>query len=202
MLKLMIACVLCISLAGCGGSGKGSSDDPQTIGEAMKLSSDITSYEFNSEYFVYVFNYKGAPTRIYGKISSDVFDQLNKTMENGGDIAAVADCLSDVKIEKMEDLNSIAPSQADLDAYKGKTGQDLVNDGFTVDGYASGDDNEPVFFMTKDEFEYNVTFEETIEIPDDTSDFDYASEVIPLTVKKIERTGISWMATSIDHIEK
>ena len=204
IIRILMVWTLGILLVSCGSSGPASalSNGPKTLGEAMKISSEISSYEFDSHYFVYVFSYEGNPTRVYGKLNADLFEKLDQEMMNGADTAKLADVLRDVKIEKMENLNEKAPSQAELDAYKGKNGQSLLDAGFSADGYASNEDGSQKFFFTKDEFEYEVQFEETAEIPEDAYDSGYEAIVRPLTVKRIERTGLSSMAASIDRIEK
>ena len=111
-------------------------------------------------------------------------------------VPAIADTVPETFIEN---LSAQIPSQETLDALIGKTGEELLNDGWTCEGWTfEGQNlNELVFHLNHGPFAYDVTFDGTEDLPED---FDEAN-LNPLTVASITCSGIG-DATAIEGPEE
>ena len=108
------------------------------------------------------------------------------------------DLVSPLAITRIENLSAQIPSQETLDALIGKTGEELLNDGWTCEGWTFEGQglNELVFHLNHGPFAYDVTFDGTENLPED---FDEAN-LNPLTVTSITCNGIG-DATAIEDPE-
>ena len=79
------------------------------------------------------------------------------------------------------------PPQEELDKYVGKTGQDLLDDGWT-EGYGYNLD-DMVFWLYKGPFAYDVVFESDQKY-ENTDDFDVWKTIAPLKIKSVTYKGL------------
>ena len=93
--------------------------------------------------------------------------------------------LSDVQVISAENLTAQLPTTEQLNAYVGKTGKELLDDGFVYEGF---DSNGQVFYMDKGVASLYVFFNETVEYSDD---FDPYAVLNDMTVKKIDLVGVT-----------
>lgn len=90
-----------------------------------------------------------------------------------------------LEISRIENISAAVPAQEELDALAGKTGADLLDDGWYV---AYGYDLEKMqFFMNRGLFSYTVTFDGSLESVDETGDFE---EIRPLKVLSVVYDGL------------
>lgn len=84
-----------------------------------------------------------------------------------------------MEIEKIENLNETILSQEELDALMGKTGQELLDDGWVWTGH---DLEAMEFWMQKGAFTYTIVFDGKVDEADyDT--FDAEEGIREMTVK-------------------
>ena len=96
-----------------------------------------------------------------------------------------------LKIGKAEDLSEQMLSPEEINALTGKTGEELLNDGWTITGY---DLDQVMFLMTKDVFEYQVFFEGAVE---NSEGFNENEAVKALVVREVQLEGFG-DATNIE----
>ena len=95
--------------------------------------------------------------------------------------------LNPIAIDSIENLTEQIPAQAELDKLVGKTGKDLLDEGWSCGGY-NLDDME--FWMSKDPFSYSVIFDSNGDKPENTDDFDAEEAIQSYTVKSVTYQGL------------
>lgn len=173
-------------------------DSPfKTLGDAFACESEQFQACYSDEKYVYVFAKDGRFYRVEADITPELAEKIGaidffdeKKDEKMGAL------LNDLPITRVADLSAGIPSQEELDAFKGLTGEELVNSGFeTGSGYSFGDKAE--LYLTKGLYEYHVYFNESVP---EMEDYDAAMDEIlkTITVDRIEFYGISQTASDID----
>ncbi len=194
-ISLIFILTLLLSLAACGsGGGKGESDTaaPEEGGagiENIKTMKDVFAYDSVSNgsmdnVYAYVFEADGITYRAIAEMPDDVTEAyyaLDVSDEKYDEKAK--EMLGSLEVTKLENLTEMIPPQEELDKLVGKTGQDLLDDGWT---FWSWDLESMEFGMYKGPFAYTVIFEGTLK---NTDDFDEA-EAGALTVNAISYDGI------------
>ncbi len=192
---LIFIMTLLFTLAACGsGGGKSGSDSAASKDdgagiENIKTMSDAFAYEsvtFGSEdsLYVYAFEKDGITYRAITEMPEDVTEAyyaLDFSDEKFDD--KVHELIGPLEITKVENLTELIPPQEELDKLVGKTGQELLDDGWT---FWSWDLDSMEFGMYKGPFAYTVIFEGTLK---NTEDFDEA-EAGALTVNSIKYDSI------------
>ncbi len=170
----------------------------KTIGDL--LSSEEASFRQRavfSDKYVQVFEIDDTIYRVIAPISEELSDKLfDLDIFDEEYDEKVTELVSASAITSYENLSEQIPEQAELDKLIGKTGAELLDDGWSVGSYSL---SEMEFYMDKDPFEYLVTFNEKIDYPEDDPDFEFDedTELRPLTVKSITYFGLG-DATEVD----
>lgn len=171
LMKKLITLFFCICLFACG--QKAATESPyQTFAEWIDSydDPDLVPYMIMNSTDVYgVAKKDGHYYQLSGKFTaeeSQAFDALDFFDENYRN--NVLDLLRNVKVDACLDFTDRLPSQSQLDAYKGKTMKDLVNDGYEETGWNFWEEGSDMF-VEKDGFEYTVS----VELPEG---FDYERE--------------------------
>ena len=94
------------------------------------------------------------------------------------------DLVAPLPVKAIENLTENLPSQKEADQYIGKTGQELIDDGWTVYYYNL---DELQFTMTYGIYSYDITFEGKIKDPET---FNEDTDMGGLTVKAITCSGV------------
>ena len=204
---LILACMFVLSaLTACGGAGTpAGSGETDAIVAGFKTIGDVLAYPGTNEEqyaaqdekFIYVFSLNGTYYRGITEMSDEESSKLfNLDYDDPEHDAKEAALLAPVKVDNWENLSKLIPPQEELDKLVGKTGQELLDDGWTSGGYNL---SEKEFWMNKGPFSYTVVMD-GLEIGDD---FDYDSfnedETLPtLTVKSVTFTGLGDAASLED----
>lgn len=164
MLVLLLAIVMLLGVIGCGSAsisgGKVAPEKIKTLGDAFKYTDD-TFYGFGYDYFVYVFkeSENGDYYRAIAEFSEELYEKSEDIdFDDEKREEKIRALYKDIPVFKVENLSAGIPSQKELDKYIGKTGADLLNEGFTIGGYSLGD-NSSDFWMDKGLYNYTVTFD-------------------------------------------
>ena len=199
---LIVALVLTASmLAGCGGSGNGSSTEGgeqakgfdtssiKTIGDVIDLEGkEETQYAVYDEKVVYAFKKDGTYYRVITSISpedSKKYMDIDFSQEDYE--KQQEDIIRPLEVEKIENLSDQILSQDELDALVGKTGQELQDEGWTGGGSFNLETGE--VWMDKGPFEYSVIFDGDLS-GENTDDIDIMEATKDLKVKSIEFSSI------------
>jgi len=167
-----------------------------TLGDALSVDSAVDQARWDDERYIYVFESDGTPYRVVGEMTPEIAEKLGAIETQSDNYKQqVFDVLKNQKVISVEDLSLGIPDQATLDKLIGKTGQELIDDGYELMGYYAGDENAIADF-DKGLYEYNVNFNEK---PKDPGDFDGEKEVPAMTVKSIEYSGLSYNATDLSY---
>ncbi len=193
-----------IVLSGCGakeapaqapeGAAQGTAEAPaasasvnpeefKTIGDILNAGLNSPQYATYNNYLVYVFEAGDTVYRAIASVPDDtqqaIFD-LDYADEDHD--AKFADLVSPLAIDRLENLTLAIPPQDELDTYVGLTGQDLLDGGWTCQGY-NLDTME--FYMNHGAYQFLVVMEGEAEMSDD-----YDAVLAPLTVKSISYYGL------------
>lgn len=166
-----------------------------TLADVFALSDGLGMYSMDSQWFVHAFEVEGDTWRIVAPMSEELYDKVDaidffdETWEE-----QIKALIADLPIVEISNLSQNMPTEAELAAYVGKTGEELLSLGFYPGGYMITDE-ATVFYMGQGDFEYMVTFNESL---DPEEDFDQEEAIKPLTVKDIVCTGIG--GSALDYV--
>ena len=208
-ISLFLALVLALSLlAGCGQSGgESASDTPEaaagtsdidslkTIGDVLALEgAEFRQSAAYDNVFIYVFDLDGTIYRVFAPMSDDVFTAIMDLEYDEDHDAKFNELVSPLEIDRCENLSEQIPPQEELDKLVGKTGADLLDDGWSCSGYML---DTMEFWMDYGMFEYTVAFDGSLEMSDD---FDEYEAIRPLTVKSVVYSDLG-NATNLEEDE-
>lgn len=215
---LIILCTAAIALTlGACGSNAGSSASPNasasadassssasqtavpsfaTLGDAFAVEADSSSYAYSDEGLAYAYEHDGTQVRVTADMTKEVYDACDKiSYDDPEHDAKVRAELSSLPVKSVEDLTKSAVPQSELDGFVGKTGKDLLDNGFTNPSFL-GADGECQFYMDNGYHQYTVVFNEAA--PADAETADAEQTIAPLTVKSISYMGLSSAASDPD----
>ena len=180
-------------LAACGQTGGGAEpgapeaatgtaaiESLETIGDAMGLESAEfrQSSTFNNK-FVYAFQLDGTYYRVVASLTDEQQQALFDLDYDDPDYdAKEAEILSPLKIDTYDNLNDLIPPQEELDQWVGKTGQELMDEGWTISGWNLADME---FWLNYGPFMYTVIMEGSVEDPEEFDNEDIG----PLVVQSV-----------------
>ena len=141
--------------------------------------------------YVAAFEKDGACYRVEGAIPPEMAVQLNAIDffdEERDDKQQVL--LSPLPVTRVGDLSACRLSQAELDALVGKTGQEIMDDGWTFQSYFMTGGDETAATYAKDYYAVNLTFDANIS--SDKADKDVnGDEMKAAKVSAAENAGVS-----------
>ena len=158
-------------------------DAVTTLGELLGLPEVGTS--FTDTALVYAFEQEGSTYRAVCDISEDVSQALFALEFDDPEYEQKRkDLIAPLPVREIENLTESIPTQEEAEAYLGKTGQELIDDGWTVSFYNLEDLN---FEMNHGAYSYAVTFEGEVKDPEN---FDEYADMGGLTVAAISCSGV------------
>ena len=156
-------------------------DTLKTIGDVIALSGDTRQISTYDEDVVYAFEVDGTYFRARAKISGDARDAFREIDYSDPDHEEKEnEILAPLPIDEIENLSEELLTGEEMKALVGKTGQDLLNDGWTCDGYNL---DKMEFWMEYGPFLYTVVFNEKIAEADYDSFRD--EDIGDLTVRSV-----------------
>ena len=146
---------------------------------------DSDNYASGGDFYIYVFEKDGIIYRATAKFPPDVSEKVAAIdiFDEQYD-AKVREAVAPLEIEKLDNLTEMIPPQEELDALVGKTGQDLLDDGWTIWSYQL---DIMEFGLHHGPFAFTVVFDGELEM---TDDFDEYAAIAPLTIKSVTYDGI------------
>ena len=201
-LALVLGILMAMTLlAGCG--SKGSSDAPKdsssqetsessadteedviaslkTLGDMYALTDTehLQSSMYNG-HFIYVFKLNDVVYRVVAEVSREIEEADYALDFSDPDYhKKEQELLKDVPITRIDNLTEGIPTQEEMDQFVGKTGQELLEDGWYIHGWYA-DTNE--ILMNKSPYLYRVIFD-GLDVDQDTFEED---DVLTYKVKSI-----------------
>lgn len=160
----------------------------KTIGDAMSY--DKATLEQSGSVdnkYVYAFSIDGAYYRVIATMPQEVMDKVYALDASKEDYEEKYNALVEpLNIDKWENLSNGIMTQEQLDKLAGKTIGDLLNDGWTYNGYEI---EGMTFNMNHDVYQYTVKVEGKI---DDIEKFQENEEenMKPLVIQSVTYTGL------------
>lgn len=189
MVLIMTACVL----AGCGGEsesahdeGSGSAeelttDNVKTVGDVLSLNAEDLQNAVGSGKVVYAFKYNGSYYRTVSSISEeDEKKYIDIDFADEDYEQQQIDIVKDLPVDTVENLDGQILTQEELDTLAGKTGAELVSDGWTYQGSYFLEEME--FYMEYGPFAYVITFDGSAD-GKDVDNYDPEKETRDMKVK-------------------
>ncbi|MBR3326635.1 MAG: hypothetical protein IKG22_04865 [Atopobiaceae bacterium] len=182
---MTLALSLAIPLAACGGQTTQNGDSVpvaseqtnattasidvsawKTFGDALAAKSEdgTSTAAWDEHHYVTVFQAGDATVRVVVKMTPEVYAKIADLDASKDDYEKkFAEVVGGLELESAEDITGDQIPQDQLDAHVGKTGQDLLDAGFTFQSYYMNGGEETGATMQKGYFAYNVTFETTVD---------------------------------------
>lgn len=165
----------------------------KTMGDALAYDHQNMNTGYNEDYYVAVYNSGDAVIRVVAKMVPGMNDKLFDLDFMAEDYdEQLASTIGELELVSAEDITGQKLSQDELNAYVGKTGQDMVNDGFAFEGYVMYGGEQTSATLTKGYFGYTVTFDTTV-AEDQTEDGGAA--IMGATISAIEYGSPAMSAT-------
>ena len=158
-------------------------DTVKTLGDLLGLPEVGTSLTGTT--YVYAFEQDGSTWRAICDVPEEIAQAIFDLDFDDPDYDKKLNALiAPLPVKVIENLTENIPSQKEADQYIGKTGQELIDDGWTVHYYNL---DELQFKMTYGIYSYDITFEGKIKDPDS---FNEDTDMGGLTVKAITCSGV------------
>ncbi len=205
-IAFLLSALLVLSLCACGGApaSSGSSDEAgtavtelKTLNDAFRAAEDGQSVaSWDSEHYVYCFYQDGAATRVAADLTPELEQQIDDVLFSGDSDsdAQLVDLIGDLPLSIVEDLTPAILPQDQLDALAGKTGKDLLDDGWVINGSYWSEDDVLAVLLDNGMFSYQINFDQDVERGDD---FDVEAGIQNLTVQSAELFGLGDMCTDL-----
>ena len=158
-------------------------DAVKTLGDLLGLPEVGTSLTGTT--YVYAFEQDGSTWRAICDVPEETAQAIFDLDFDDPDYdKKLSELIAPLPVKVIENLTENIPSQQEADQYLGKSGQELIDDGWTVGFYNL---DELQFNMTYGIYSYDITFEGKIKDPDS---FNEDTDMGGLTVKAITCSGV------------
>lgn len=158
-------------------------DTVKTLGDLLGLPEVGTSLTGTT--YVYAFEQDGNTYRAICDVPEETAQAIfDLDFEDPDYDKKLSELIAPLTVKVIENLTENIPSQQEADQYIGKTGQELIDDGWTVHFYNL---DELRFGMNHGIYSYDITFEGKIKDPDS---FNEDTDMGGLTVKTITCDGV------------
>ena len=170
----------------------------KTLGDVLSVATGNPAAGFDGTTYVAVFEVGDSFVRVLAKMDAAKGEKVFELDSSADDrFKQLADLIGDVEIESAEDITTDRIGQPDLDAYVGKTGQNLIDDGFTFADYYMYGGDETGAMMDKGYFSYGVVFDMQVS---ESRIGDEGAAIKDATVKSISYMSIANAATDLEQV--
>ena len=161
----------------------------KTLGDVLAVSSYCQGMAYGEQSFGGVYQIDDSYVRVTAKMTPELYEQTNALDYNDKDYdKKFSELMSGLELEIVEDITADKIPQETLDTYVGKTGKDMVNDGFAFATYFMYGEDETGVAMTNGYYSYDVIFDAKV-TEDDAND--EGASIMDATIKSVEQTGFS-----------
>ena len=163
----------------------------KTLGDALAVKTEDVASGWDDKYYIVAFKAGDSLFRVVAKSEEGIQDKT-------GELDFLADDYNDklleiiggLEIVSVEDLTAEVPTQEQLDAMVGKTGQELIDDGWAFQSYCMTGDAETGAIFTKGSVACNVTFD--VKVSSEAADSDESGgKLKDAKVTLAESAGVS-----------
>ena len=196
-LALLLALLFC-GLIGCTKAAeKPQESGMKTMGELYAIEDGNTQLSLSDKLLVFVVQKDGKALRGIASLSGELFAELDAIdISEQGWEDKIKEKTASLPIARLDDLTAGIPSQAELDKEIGKTGQQLLDEGYLLDGFTVGDDGTVFFSVSKGDYSFTMTAAEKFENEEQREEY---SDAFPaFTVKALVYADISFNCTDVE----
>jgi len=214
LMSALLTAVLAIPLASCGSkpaadgaaTPEGTATQPaavdtsswKTLSDALATQTESMASSWDSKHYVTVFKAGDSYVRVVVELTdeeSKKMEAVDWSQDNVGD--QIAKAAGSAKIVTAEDITAEILDQNALNNLVGKTGKDLIADGWVFESYFMYGGEQTGATMSKGNFGYNITFDVTT--PESATE-DGGASIMDATVIEAGFSGASNAATDISQI--
>lgn len=132
----------------------------ETLGDVFAAAEEDPSYGYDEGTYVAVVSVNGRRVYVTARMTPEVYEALCGVDVTASDATKKAeDALSPLELTTVEDITDEVLPQAELDALVGKTGKDLVDEGFAFSSYLMyGGEEGTIASFDKGYYSYEITF--------------------------------------------
>ena len=171
-----------------------------TVGDVFDAMEEDMGCGYTEKNFTQVFLSQGTVLRVTAIMPEGLFQQIvDLDMNADAYDESFRKLTEGLKVEKIEDLSAGIPKQKTLDGFAGKTGQDLLSDGWQIDSFTVRG-KETSVIMYRGDYAIAVVLNGAFKGAN-KSGFNAAEAAGPLTVKSAAYHGLSKNATLPDAAE-
>ncbi|MBP5313677.1 MAG: hypothetical protein J6Y65_01980 [Eggerthellaceae bacterium] len=165
--------------------------DYKTVGEIYNDSVQILGWQADDEYFIIAYEESGA----FFRAAAAMDDAANEAMEAYDFITEISEieAIASLPLILKENLSEFLPPQSELNKWIGKTGAEMMADGYSVSGYFSFFDTE--FGCSKGMFNYTVGISSGFEEDDEKTNEELFA---PCVIKSVSVEGLSGEVFNLD----
>ncbi len=167
---LFLTVAMTLAFTACGGSGsdKGGGGDLPTLADIYALESEDFMETYDPEYYACLYKEGDTYTRVSADMTEELYEKAAAVSYDDEDHdAKVKELLGPVEIKETLDVTSLLPSDEDVAALKGKTAQELAEEGYEL-SYVSVFEGTSNVNATKDYVTYLFTFDTAVDEDSDT----------------------------------
>lgn len=136
----------------------------KTLGDALANQTKLLAATNDDSHYMIIFNIGDATIRAMAKVKPGDTDKLaDLDFFNPGDAEKIVKAISGFELVSAEDITDGLLSQEEVNAYVGKTGQDLFDDGFMFESYFMYGGDETGAEISRGYYSYNFTFDTHID---------------------------------------
>ncbi len=171
----------------------------KTLGDALDVQTESMSAGWDENYYVCVFKAGDSLVHIVAKMDPDAkarMDEVDWTSEDADD--QVKEAIGNIELVSAEDITDQVLSQDELDKLVGKTGQDLVDEGWTFANYFMYGGEETAATFENGVLAYSFTFDVTT--PEEATE-DGGASVMGATITEAEFQGAADSAMDPTSVE-
>ena len=162
----------------------------KTIGDATRLTqNEETEFETSmfDDQFVFVFKKNGVYYRVVAPMTQEQSDALWEMEEQNDEYFKLIDAM---EITSYENLSANQMTEEEINALTGKTGADLLNDGWTIWGYDLNDKENLCYYLGHGFFMYRVGVEGDFEYKEG-EEIDGEEVLKGMKIKSFELEGLN-----------
>ena len=163
----------------------------KTLGDALAAKTEVVASGWDDKYYIVALKADDSLFRVVAKSKKGIQDKTGELDFQADDYNdKLLEIIGDLEIVSVEDLTAEVPTQEQLDAMVGKTGQELIDDGWAFQSYymTGGDETGAIF--TKGHVACNVTFD--AKVSSEAADSDESGDKLKdAKVTLAENAGVS-----------
>lgn len=170
----------------------------KTLSDALATQTESMSSSWDTKHYVTVFKAGDSYVRVVAELTDEESKKMEAVDWSQDDVSKqIEKAAGTAKIVTAEDITAEILDQNTLNTLIGKTGKELVDDGWVFESYFMYGGEQTGATMSKGNFGYNVTFDVTT--PDSATE-DGGASIMDAPVIEVGFSGASNAATELSQI--